>query len=155
MRLPRGFPRLSPRVLARLTGAVAMALALACGSGGVVGEPVSAQTRPAGELDAGAPGSASVEDAAGQTAASGDVTDAVAPEASAPFDAVTGDASPAAPGVKGAPGCSLASMEWGPDNALPDGGTGCIGRWNATCAGQSYEVDCSCPEGACVCFGAT
>jgi hypothetical protein len=46
-------------------------------------------------------------------------------------------------------------MEWGPDNALPDGGTGCIGRWNATCAGQSYEVDCSCPEGACVCFGAT
>lgn len=32
---------------------------------------------------------------------------------------------------------------------------GCEGRWDFTCTGQSYEVDCNCPAGSCVCFAAT
>jgi hypothetical protein len=66
-------------------------------------------------------------------------------------------------------GCTMSSSTPAPTDGAPPAPTPCMAmgggggfgggqcslNWSETCSGTSYKVSCSCPEGACVCFGPT
>jgi hypothetical protein len=135
------------RLLGGTCVTAAIAVPLACGGSTVVPGP----TQQADAQESGATFLA--PDAPNEPAAVGPF-DATTPEADVAAITQSDDAT-----LQGLPvdasGCTGGDF-WGQDNTLAgDGGVRCTGHWDLTCAGQYYEVDCDCPVGECVCFGAT
>jgi hypothetical protein len=117
-------------------------------------------------LSCGARSQPLIDDGAGATSGGAFAQDGASPEASS-----------VAPGTTSAPGAQPPIGTSSPPASAPDGSTSvaqdasatcisagggggsgagsCDAEWSVKCGATSYQVDCACPRGSCVCFGPT